>query len=87
MSELTHLDGEGSARMVDIGGKAVSERRARARAAARCVSGGSSSFRATIAPEPAPRPGPGQVLAPICHSRSTGVVCPGLLPNGRQRKF
>ena len=26
------------------------------------------------------RPGPGQVLAPICHSRSTGVACPGLLP-------
>ena len=70
--------------------KELSDQRAasaRARAAARCVSGGSSSFRATIVPEPAPRPGPGQVLAPICHSRSTGVVCPGLLPNGRQRKF
>ncbi len=30
-SPLTHLDGEGNARMVDVGGKPVSERRARAR--------------------------------------------------------
>ena len=42
---------------------------------------------ATSVPEPAPRPGPGQVLAPMCHSRSTGVACPGLRGNGRQRKF
>ena len=37
-------------------------------------SGGSSSFFATSVPEPPPRPGPGHVLAPMCHSRSTGVV-------------
>ena len=35
MSELTHLDGEGNARMVDIGAKAVGERRAVARARVR----------------------------------------------------
>ena len=35
MSGLTHLDGDGAARMVDVGGKAVSERRARARARVR----------------------------------------------------
>ena len=58
--------------------------RSRSRAA---TSGGFSSFCATSVPEPAPRPGPGQVLAPMCQSRSTGVVCPGLRPNGRQRKF
>ena len=33
--ELTHLDEEGRARMVDVGGKAVTERRARARATVR----------------------------------------------------
>ena len=32
MSELSHLDEAGRARMVDVGGKAVTERRARARA-------------------------------------------------------
>src|SRR5271154_6735617 len=32
---LTHIDSSGSARMVDVGGKAVSERRARARARVR----------------------------------------------------
>jgi cyclic pyranopterin phosphate synthase len=32
---LTHLDGAGRARMVDVSGKAVSERRARARARVR----------------------------------------------------
>src|SRR5215212_7657504 len=35
MSELTHLDPEGSARMVDVGGKPVTERRAVARAVVR----------------------------------------------------
>ena len=38
-------------------------------------------------PEPAPRPGPGCVLAPMCQRRSTGVRWPGLAANGRQRKF
>ena len=32
MSELTHLDRDGQARVVDVGGKAATERRARARA-------------------------------------------------------
>ena len=32
-------------------------------------------------------PGPGQVLAPMCQRRSTGVAWPGLRANGRQRKF
>jgi len=32
---LTHIDGDGNARMVDVGAKAVSERRARARARVR----------------------------------------------------
>ncbi|HUJ34160.1 MAG TPA: cyclic pyranopterin monophosphate synthase MoaC [Solirubrobacteraceae bacterium] len=35
MSDLTHLDSSGRARMVDVGGKAVSERRAVARAVVR----------------------------------------------------
>ena len=35
MSELTHLDEHGSARMVDVGAKAVTERRALARAIVR----------------------------------------------------
>jgi len=35
VSELTHLDQSGRARMVDVGGKAVSERRAVARAVVR----------------------------------------------------
>ena len=45
-----------------------------------------SSF-ATIVPEPAPRPGPGQVLAPMWKTPSTGVRCPGWAGNGRHRKF
>ena len=35
MSDLSHLDDAGRARMVDVGGKAVTERRARARALVR----------------------------------------------------
>lgn len=35
MAELTHLDSEGRARMVDVGGKPVSERRALAQAVVR----------------------------------------------------
>ena len=35
MSELPHLDEEGGARMVDVGGKEASERRARAEAVIR----------------------------------------------------
>src|SRR5437773_1905132 len=49
--------------------------------------GGSSRRFATSVPEPAPRPGPGWVLAPICQSRRTGVACPGLAANGRQSRF
>jgi cyclic pyranopterin monophosphate synthase len=35
MSDLTHLDDSGAARMVDVGGKEISERRARAEATVR----------------------------------------------------
>jgi cyclic pyranopterin monophosphate synthase len=35
MSEMSHLDEDGNARMVDVGGKAVTDRRAVARAAVR----------------------------------------------------
>ena len=62
----------------------AAERVTSARAA---MGGGFSSSCATSVPEPAPRPGPGQVLAPMCQSRSTGVAWPGLRGNGRQRKF
>ena len=34
-SPLTHIDGDGEARMIDVGGKPVSQRRARARARVR----------------------------------------------------
>src|SRR6185312_198418 len=53
----------------------------------RSSSGGSSRRFATSVPEPAPRPGPGWVLAPICHSRFTGVACPGLADDGRHSRF
>src|SRR5439155_935457 len=45
------------------------------------------SSLATSVPEPAPRPGPGQVLAPMWYRPSTGVRWPGWAANGRQRKF
>ena len=51
---------------------------------ARCAGAFSSSW-ATIVPEPAPRPGPGQVLAPMCQSRSTGVRWPGRAPRTAAR--
>ena len=38
-------------------------------------------------PEPAPRPGPGCVLAPICQRPATRVRCPGSPGRGRQRRF
>ena len=42
---------------------------------------------ATSVPEPAPRPGPGWVDAPMCQSRSTCVLCPGRPGRGRQIRF
>ena len=39
MSELSHVDETGAVRMVDVGGKPVSRRRARARAVVRMAPG------------------------------------------------
>jgi len=63
------------------------ENRPRSFATARRAADGLSSLCATSVPEPAPRPGPGHVLAPMCQRRSTDVACPGLRANGRHRKF
>src|SRR5204862_8248686 len=46
-----------------------------------------SSLFATSVPEPAPSPGPGCVLAPICQRPLTGVRCPGRDGSGRQSRF
>jgi len=51
VSGLTHLDGEGAARMVDIGGKPVSERRARARALVRMSPATAAAVAAGNAPK------------------------------------
>jgi cyclic pyranopterin phosphate synthase len=51
VSGLTHLDGDGAARMVDVGGKAVSERRARARARVRMSSATAGAVAAGNAPK------------------------------------
>jgi cyclic pyranopterin monophosphate synthase len=56
VSELSHLDESGAARMVDVGGKAPSERRARARALVRM----SPQTAAAVAAGNAPK---GEVLA------------------------
>ena len=74
MSGLTHLDGDGSARMVDIGGKAVSERRARARALVRM----SPQTAAAVAAGNAPK---GEVLgtarlAGIQAAKQTAALIP-----------
>ena len=74
MSGLTHLDGDGSARMVDIGGKAVSERRARARALVRM----SPQTAAAVAAGNAPK---GEVLgtarlAGIQAAKQTALLIP-----------
>ena len=74
MSGLTHLDGEGAARMVDIGGKPVSERRARARALVRM----SPATAAAVASGNAPK---GEVLgtarlAGIQAAKQTATLIP-----------
>ena len=51
MSELTHLDDEGSARMVDVGEKAVTERRAVARAVVRMTPATAAAVAAGNAPK------------------------------------
>jgi cyclic pyranopterin phosphate synthase len=51
MTELTHLDDEGSARMVDVGGKDVTERRAVARAVVRMTPDTAAAVAAGDAPK------------------------------------
>lgn len=57
MSELTHIDDEGRARMVDVGNKAVSDRRAVARATVRMAAATAAAVRDGDAPK-------GDVLGP-----------------------
>jgi cyclic pyranopterin monophosphate synthase len=57
MTELTHLDGEGRARMVDVGGKDVTARRAVARAVVRMSPATAAAVRDGDAPK-------GDVLGP-----------------------
>jgi cyclic pyranopterin phosphate synthase len=57
VSELTHLDGEGHARMVDVGGKDVTDRRALARATVRMSAATAAAVRDGNAPK-------GDVLGP-----------------------
>lgn len=51
MSGLSHLDGEGRARMVDVGDKPVTTRRAEARAALRCNPATLAAVRAGTTPK------------------------------------
>jgi cyclic pyranopterin phosphate synthase len=51
MSDLTHLDGEGTARMVDVGGKPVTGRRAVARAVVRMAPETAAAVAAGDAPK------------------------------------
>jgi cyclic pyranopterin phosphate synthase len=51
MSELTHLDGAGRARMVDVGDKPATERRARARAIVRVTPETAARVQAGDAPK------------------------------------
>ncbi len=51
MSELTHLDAEGRARMVDVGDKAATDRRAVARAVVRVSPGTARRVQAGDAPK------------------------------------
>jgi cyclic pyranopterin phosphate synthase len=76
MSEprLTHVDDEGAARMVDVGAKQPSERRARARAAVRMTQATARAVEAGDAPK-------GEVLgvarlAGIQAAKQTGVLIP-----------
>lgn len=51
MSRLTHLDGEGRARMVDVGDKAVTTRQAEARGELRCAPETLAAVRAGTTPK------------------------------------
>lgn len=51
MTGLTHLDGEGRARMVDVGDKAVTTRQAEARGELRCTSETLAAVRAGTTPK------------------------------------
>lgn len=51
MSKLTHIDGDGRARMVDIGDKATTHRRAEARSVLRCALETLAAVRAGQAPK------------------------------------
>src|SRR5207248_3607732 len=65
---------------ISIGCQSRSVRLPRCRAAkasARLPRFSRSNSWATIVPEPAPRPGPGCVLAPMCQRPATGVRWPG----------
>jgi len=77
---LTHLDEHGDARMVDVGGKAVTERRAVARATVRM----SPQTAATVAAGDAPK---GDVLgtariAGVMAAKKTGELIPLCHPIG-----
>lgn len=50
-SELTHLDAEGAARMVDVGGKPATQRRARAEATVRMTTATARAVSAGDAPK------------------------------------
>jgi cyclic pyranopterin phosphate synthase len=80
MAELTHLDDEGNARMVDVGAKAVTERRAVARAVVRM----SPQTAGAVAAGDAPK---GDVLgvariAGIQAAKRTGELIPLCHPIG-----
>jgi cyclic pyranopterin phosphate synthase len=51
MNELTHIDADGNARMVDVGGKAVTDRRAIARATVRMTPATAAAVRDGDAPK------------------------------------
>jgi cyclic pyranopterin monophosphate synthase len=51
MGDLTHIDGEGQARMVDVGGKAVTDRRAVARGIVRMSPATAAAVRDGDAPK------------------------------------
>jgi cyclic pyranopterin monophosphate synthase len=80
VSRLTHLDDEGSARMVDVGGKDVTDRRAVARAVVRMTPETAASVAAGDAPK-------GDVLATariagIQAAKRTGELIPLCHPLG-----
>jgi cyclic pyranopterin phosphate synthase len=80
MSDLTHLDGEGNARMVDVGDKPVTGRRAVARAVVRMAPETAAAVAAGDAPK-------GDVLgtariAGVMAAKKTGELIPLCHPIG-----